>query len=431
MKNMYLHGLALSLLPATATAQWLPVNDPGEFEGIELFLPGEDRLYAGSSSGLVFSSVDHGENWTEEAGGLFSEYAPVQSLIIADQWMIMSRWFFDEFNYRSQFNGQTWEAFSPLPYQENPILNLIKIDATLFGIFTGGEIHRSDDYGDTWTPIVISESGRVDRIFTFEGKLFASNQMINEGQVYRSGDLGETWAAIGEPLGSSYLCSQIYWQDQLLVCAYHYGGDGTFWSSRDFGDNWQQITTLPTDYNINGMAIADDGRLAIGAVSGYPDHASIWLSHDLETWMDYTGDLPQVAWSFSSLDSYDGWFFKSGGSVRRYRAPHPCELDFAVGDHPEQVSRGELVALTGRLSNQCNEPMSFDTVWLEARAERSLRRQIYAGPTQSLAAGSFVNGALELTVPRRAPIDEYTISILVYRQDVLIAVDRFDLLVTD
>ena len=57
----------------------------------------------------------------------------------------------------------------------------------------------------------------------------------------------------------------------MLVCVYHGGGVGSLWSSTDFGDSWEEITTLPTGYNINGMAIAQDGRITIGAASGFPN----------------------------------------------------------------------------------------------------------------------------------------------------------------
>lgn len=57
-----------------------------------------------------------------------------------------------------------------------------------------------------------------------------------------------------------------------------------------------------------------DGRLAIGASGGYPDHESIWLSINLVDWEDFTGDLPQASWPFNDLYSHDGWFFKTGGT---------------------------------------------------------------------------------------------------------------------
>jgi photosystem II stability/assembly factor-like uncharacterized protein len=325
--------IAILVLIATyVSAQWIPVPSPGEFDGIEFFLPGEDQIYVGTLMGKVYGSSDHGNNWTEIAGGLAEEYAPVQGMVVVGNHFIMSRSSFGDHNYRSTFDGEQWSPWEPLDYQESEIWSFAVIGDILFAILAGGSIHRSDDYGLSWTAVTAPSSDPVWKIFTHENRLFASLQVVNSGQIYRSDDFGQTWVQIGTGLGSSQICSHIHWQGQLLVCVYHMGGVGTFWSSPDFGNSWNEITTLPTTYNINGMAVADDGRLAIGASSGYPDYESIWLSSDLVAWEGYTGDLPQGAWSFNELVAHDGWFFKTGGSVTPYRAPHPVLS--TVGDGP-------------------------------------------------------------------------------------------------
>ncbi len=323
MKSPILALAILLLLAPIASAQWTAVPDPGEFQGIELFLPGDDYLYAGSSTGKVFASTNHGDTWTEIAGGLEEDYAPVMGMVIVGDWFIMSRFGFDELNFRSHFDGYEWSPWELIAYQDDNIYSFAVIGETLFAVLAGGTVQRSDDFGTSWTPVTAPGGNQVWKIFAHQGRLFATEQVAESGMIYRSDDLGASWVPIGGGLGSSYICSQILWQGRLLICVYHWGGVGSFWSSTDFGDSWDLVTTLPTTYNINGMAISHDGRLAIGASSGYPNLASIWLSHDLVDWEDYTGDLPQGSWPFNDLVSQDGWFFKSGGSVTKYRAPHP------------------------------------------------------------------------------------------------------------
>jgi photosystem II stability/assembly factor-like uncharacterized protein len=328
-------SLLLGLIgPAAALAQeWTAVPSPGGFDNIQFFVPRPDQLYAAGIQSSVYGSTDHGVTWSEVAGGLSDDYSPVQSLGFVGDSMVMSRSPASPYNYRSVYQDGAWTPWEPVPYQDDALSDYTVIGATLFALFPGGVIERSEDHGTSWTAVPAPGTDPIWTLFTHQGRLFASNQVINGGQMYRSDDLGQTWAEIGTGLGSSYVCSHAYWDNRLLVSVYHSGGVGTFWASTDFGGGWTQITSQPTTYNLNGMAIAADGRLAVGASSGYPDHESIWLSADLVSWENYTGDLPQASWPVNDLVSHDGWFFKTGGTVSSYRAPHPQTT--AVDDAPD------------------------------------------------------------------------------------------------
>ena len=336
----------LSFLAPIASAQWTQVSNPPEsFQGIEFFLPGEDRLYAGSFNGKVYSSADHGDSWVEIADGLpLNDYTPVGAMIIVGDWFLMSRFASlepDERNFRSQRNGSEWSTWEILPDQEETFTNYSVVGETIFAVRGSSTIHRSDDFGTSWSLVSAPSASPGWKIFAHEGRLFATEQITNSGAIYRSDDLGATWTEVGAALGSSYVTSEIFWQGRLLVGVYHGGGVGTLWSSTDFGDSWSQITPLPTTYNINGMAIAQDGRLAIGASSGFPASESIWLTGNLVAWEDYTGDLPQEAWPFNTLVAHDGWFFKTGGTATKYRAPEGSAT--GVG---EAIGNADLLALT-------------------------------------------------------------------------------------
>ncbi len=340
MKRLLALLFSLALFSTSPAVVWEAVPNPGDtFDNIEMFLSGEDKLYAAGFTSRVYASEDHGDTWTEIAGGIESEYASVWSLHILNDWFFMSQDGHGGHNFRSHRVGGEWQPWESLPHQDGPINHLCSIGSSLFGVFYGGGLHRSDDYGLSWTPLDVTGAESIWNIFVEEGRLFASGNEINGGSIWRSDDLGASWVEVGAPLNSSYLCSEIYWQDQLLVCVYNMGGNGTFYSSTDFGDSWTVITTLPTDDNINGMAIADDGRLAIGDSSGYGGE-SIWLSADLVNWENWNGNLGSYAGAFNTLHSHDGWFFKTGGVQSAMRAAQPE----ATAAEQAPLVAGELAA---------------------------------------------------------------------------------------
>ncbi|MCP4292238.1 MAG: T9SS type A sorting domain-containing protein [bacterium] len=346
MKRILLHLIFVLFVPSVTLGVWESVpspGQPGDFDGHEVFLSGDNQLFTGSFRGLVYSSINRGDTWELVANDIGTDCAPVVSLLQVGDWLFMSRSYFGVFNHRSHFNGADWSDWEPIGYQDGEIRSLTSIDGILFAVFSGGIVNRSDDLGMTWAAVTAPESHQVGKVFSHEGHLFTSQQQINGGQIYRSDNLGESWVPIGTSLTSSYICSEIHWQDQFLLCVYHMGGDGTFWSSPDFGETWQQVLTMPTTSNFNGLAIMDDGRLAVGASGGYPELASIWLSNDLVEWENFTHDLPQSAWPFNSLTVHDGWFFKSGGTVTKWRAPQTGTLS-AVEGSPQGVLVSNLKA---------------------------------------------------------------------------------------
>ena len=312
--------LALGAHPAMAL--WEPVPDPGVFDGIELFLPGDDALYVGTMMGLVYSSTDHGDSWELVGEGLVEEYAPIDELVMIGDWLIAGRAAGIDLNFRCRRVDGAWTTWELLPYQDGPIDDLAVMGETLFASLTG-VVHRSDDHGATWIPVTQPTTDHLWEIFTAEGRLFASEMEVNDGQIYRSDDMGASWTPIGTGLNSSYLCSRIFFQNRLYVCVYHMGGDGTFWGSDDFGDSWELVTNLPSTYNINGLAIAGN-RLVFGAASGYAGPlGSVFMTRDFVDYETYTYDLPQSARSVNDLWVHDGWLFKSGGTVTKYRAELP------------------------------------------------------------------------------------------------------------
>jgi hypothetical protein len=327
--------ISIALLAAfsahgSATVHWSAVTAPGEFDQVEIFLPGADGLYTGTIMGQVFESTDHGTSWTAVGSGLPQEYAPVQSMVFSGPWLLMSRDGFGDTNFRTRLDNGAWSAWESLPYQVQEIRSMTATGGAVFGLI-GGEVYRSEDQGLTWTPV--TQPGGIGKLFAHEGRLFATTQSMM-GIIYRSDDLGQSWTMVSGSLGSAYVCSHAYWQGRLILSLYYGGGIGAVWSSQNLGTTWQHVSTLPTNRNMNGMAIAGNGDLAIGASGGDEQGQSIWRSGDLAHWDDMTGDLPSFALPFNDLVYHDGWFFKTGGSVTAYRAEDPA----VAGVDPVEVA---------------------------------------------------------------------------------------------
>lgn len=316
---------ALALVAATAlpaAALWSPVPEPTPSGGIEAIAAGDDALYAGDFLGFVYTSQDHGDSWTLTAPGIpDSDYAPVSGLVQAGEWLLVTRDIDALHNLRSQRVGGVWQSWEPLAYQASELYNLQAQGSTLYASLAGGP-QRSDDHGDTWTPLAQPAGADLNRVVPAGPYLIGFEDEINAGGIYRSADGGESWTEITGPVTSSYLCALTVFRGELIVSVYHYGGVGSLWRSPDWGASWQQVTGLPTGTrNLNGLAVWG-GLLAAGA-SGDHNGQSIFLTSDFVDYQPYTGDLPGFAHPVNELIAQDGWLFKSGGSVTRYRAELP------------------------------------------------------------------------------------------------------------
>jgi len=323
--------LALFVSADAALAQWSAVTSPGGTAPIGTYLPTPHGLVAGTDDGRVFSSLDHGASWALVGGSLGEEYAPVVSLAFLDEWLIASRTgATDVPNIRSFFDGTSWSPWVPIPAPDETMHWLTVAGSSIFGVISEG-IVRSEDLGATWASVT-QPSGSVARIFAHGGRLFASEGLIGSGDLFRSDDDGASWTAVTGSLPSSFVCSQVTFRGELLVDVYHGGGIGTLWRSGDAGASWTFVSSLPSTSNINGMTVTSEDRLAIGTSGSFGSSGTIFVTTDLEDWLDVTGDLPAFAHSVNDLVSHEGWFFKTGGSVVSYRSPEDATVSAGEGN---------------------------------------------------------------------------------------------------
>jgi len=379
MRPIALFAALLLPAPALALGEWSPFSSPVTHGAVEDFLSHDGVLYVGTISSDVYASDDHGVTWTEVGGGLDDEYAPVADMVRLGDTFLMSRAGFGELNFRSTYADGAWSDWTPLPYQDDELRSFTVIGETVFAFLHWTGPARSVDQGETWEPLVLPDGATPYTLFTHDGYLFAADNGFDSGNLYRSADLGDTWVVLGDELDNSGVLCHAMFEGTLLVSQYLGGGRGSVWASTDLGDSWTEVATIPTWYNINGMATTDDGWLAIGASSG-ADGGSIFITRDLVTWMPYTGDLPYP--SVAVLLSHDGRFYKTGGSVVPYTAAHPSFVAVPQG------GESSLVALEARP----NPSRGVTTLAFELEAGSDVSVEVFDATGRRVA--SLLEGAL-------------------------------------
>jgi hypothetical protein len=110
-------------------------------------------------------------------------------MAIVGDWFIMSRFGLnegDERNFRSHRDGASWSTWEPLAYQDDNFYSYAVVGETLFAVRGGSEIHRTDDFGASWSPVTAASESLGWKIFAREGSLLAAEQTTNGGMIFRS-----------------------------------------------------------------------------------------------------------------------------------------------------------------------------------------------------------------------------------------------------
>jgi hypothetical protein len=345
--------IALFIWISFLSAQWETISWPNN-EQIDKIIADENILYAGTVLAKVYQSVDQGESWTQ-VGGDIDEISYATDVLHKKENVL----FFshnigsDDYNFRSFYNGEDWEAWEPLPYQTSSFTQMKSNADYLFTIISGG-IAYSDDYGDTWT--LMSQpplEGYINIPFVDNNYLYVSHGCT----LYRTDSMGEYWEDVTgvlddigppEPYGCTSIQAMEMVADKLSTSMYWYGGVGRLFYSENYGDTWEWINTFPSqsgsgmgDNNVNALAGLSDYLFAGTATS----QDGLFYTNDYENWTEYSGGLESYSLSFANIISTNEFLFKTGGTVSVFRAPIPEEINSEITIVVDHLSGWNMIGL--------------------------------------------------------------------------------------
>jgi photosystem II stability/assembly factor-like uncharacterized protein len=165
---------------------------------------------------------------------------------------------------RSTDGGESWTRVGPFIYALTSLA--FADDGALFaGTFDA--LMRSDDLGETWTPVdtiarIVAMHAPVRTITSPNGILFASRR----GSLYRSLDQGATWRRFATPFVDSWMSSVVEWPGGDLVATFRDSWYYKAFRSSDDGATWTRLDS--TVWPAGTMVVTPDGVVVVGAING-------------------------------------------------------------------------------------------------------------------------------------------------------------------
>jgi len=285
-------------------------------------------LYGATSTASIYFSSDNGLNW--ESLPLHPDIFPygVDLFDKVDDYL-----FFNQniggstYNYRTYYNGENWEDWEILPYDESIIYEFVHYDNTIYALLNQG-ISVSSDYGTSWELIdTPSITGYIHLQYVDDQYLYINHGCIlyrYNIETFEWVDITGILDDIGPP--EPYSCTSIHqiekFNDKLLISMYWYGGVGTLFYSQNNGDSWEIINSFPSlsssGYGTNNVsAVATKNGILYAGTATSED--GIYYTQNLIDWTDYSAGLSNYNLSVSALTVTEENIYKLGGSVNLFQ----------------------------------------------------------------------------------------------------------------
>ena len=309
-------------------SDWEIVNYPDNF-GIQNISTENNGIYVSTFSGF-YSSFDDGENWSilPENSDIITYYGLDLFEKIGD-YLFLSQNILSEdiYNYRIYYNGDHWENWEIIPYQNSALLELIYDNDKIYAILDQG-IAYSLDFGLSWTYMLNPPNdGYINLLFASDGDLY-----VNHGcQIYRTQNMGEVWEDVtGEIINigppDPYECTSIMGMvktnNDLIISVYWYGGVGTLFYSEAQNISWNFIDNFPSNHNsgyyynsVSSMNFKNN-ILYLGTATSSD---GIFYTDNLLDFYDYSEGLESYDLSVSKLISSANFLYKQGGTTNTFQ----------------------------------------------------------------------------------------------------------------
>ena len=129
--------------------QWTQVDIPDN-QNIVKLIPDGNGLYGATSAASILFSLDNGHNW--ESLPLHPDIFPygVDLFEKVDDYLFFSQNIGGStYNYRAYYNGEYWEDWEILPYDESIIYEFVHHENNIYALLNQG-LSYSNDYGTSW-----------------------------------------------------------------------------------------------------------------------------------------------------------------------------------------------------------------------------------------------------------------------------------------
>jgi len=288
----------------------------------------ENGLYGATSTASIYFSSDNGLNW--ESLPLHPDIFPygVDLFDKVDDYLFFSQNIGGStYNYRTYYNGENWEDWEILPYDESIIYEFVHNDNTIYALLNQG-ISVSSDYGTSWELIdTPSITGYIHLQYVDDQYLYINHGCIlyrYNIETFEWVDITGILDDIGPP--EPYSCTSIHqiekFNDKLLISMYWYGGVGTLFYSQNNGDSWNIINSFPSfsnsGYGTNNVSAVTtkNGILYAGTATS---EDGIYYTQNLIDWTEYSAGLSNYNLSVSALAVTEENIYKLGGSVNLFQ----------------------------------------------------------------------------------------------------------------
>lgn len=219
----------------------------------------KDQILAATSNG-IFISIDEGLPWN------FCSYdnSIIQSLSISTQGELLAGTYSGSVFYSSN-HGDTWKhIFDVGNYLSTPILSITTHSSGKIFVSSTDGIYYSNDGRTNWAKMKLSanDSIALSMVTDSSGNIYTSTR----NAAYRSTDAGVTWKTVYSQSSATINLLSITPQNHLIMSlqpVYPYT-QSSLMRSTDNGDNWEVIDTRAAQsivINLNGYIFTANGLI--------------------------------------------------------------------------------------------------------------------------------------------------------------------------
>jgi photosystem II stability/assembly factor-like uncharacterized protein len=295
-----------------------------------IFNDGQFQVAVGDNAFSI--SINYGRTWISKP-----EFAPynLRSVAISNNGQYVLAGGAGTPLFYSNNGGQTFiQKFQPKSWFE---IKMSKSGQYQTAIGPIDEAYVSNDYGNTFTVVSLSGIGSNTNFLamSYDGK-YQSITKLNE--IYRSDDYGLTWSTILINSSPGLYGIAMSGNGQIQISA-DGGGNGLIYKSTDYGLTWVNSFILQASNSFYFISISETGQYQLlpdygnGGTSG---GGNIWISNDYGN--TYTNLInidgqPQLVFGFR------GWYPSAVSASGKYQTV--CDYDGLPGDNGGYIYTSE------------------------------------------------------------------------------------------